>query len=274
MMASKCGKVDKVELKYTDKIGLIWGIPIFGRGYKQVLVLLESWLREKKRRIWVATVNPEFVMVAKKDKKFLELLQKKTSLNVVDGVGLLWAMKIQDSKQKLREGVKVAGEILGGKHNSEIAAGSDLIDGLCRVAARRNWSVFFLGGWEDRARRTADKLLIKYPGLKVKGTYGGMANGEDEKILEVLGKDHIDILFVAYGMKRQEDWIGRNINKLDVGLVMGVGRSFDYYSGDLKRAPGWVRKMGMEWLYSLVKEPKRWRRQLVLPKFVWEVIRG
>ena len=75
-------------------------------------------------------------------------------------------------------------------------------------------------------------------------------------------------------MQKQEEWIYRNLEKIDVGVVMGVGRSFDYYSGDLKRAPSWVRKMGMEWLYSLAKEPKRWKRQLVLPKFVWKVLWG
>ena len=73
-------------------------------------------------------------------------------------------------------------------------------------------------------------------------------------------------------MKRQEEWIMTNLKKLKVGVVMGVGRSFDYYSGDLKRAPVWMRKMGLEWLYSLFKEPKRWKRQLVLPKFIWMVL--
>ena len=74
-------------------------------------------------------------------------------------------------------------------------------------------------------------------------------------------------------MKKQEFWIDKNLPNLDVGLVMGVGRSFDYYSGDLERAPGWVRKVGMEWFYSLVKEPKRFKRQLVLPKFIFKVLR-
>jgi N-acetylglucosaminyldiphosphoundecaprenol N-acetyl-beta-D-mannosaminyltransferase len=73
-------------------------------------------------------------------------------------------------------------------------------------------------------------------------------------------------------MKKQEEWIDQNLDKLNVKIVLGVGRSFDYYSGELKRAPKWARKMGLEWLYSLIREPKRWRRQLALPKFVWEVI--
>jgi N-acetylglucosaminyldiphosphoundecaprenol N-acetyl-beta-D-mannosaminyltransferase len=75
-------------------------------------------------------------------------------------------------------------------------------------------------------------------------------------------------------MKKQEEWIEANLNKLNVRVVMGVGRSFDYYSGELKRAPKWVRKMGLEWLFSLIKEPKRWRRQLALPKFIGTVLFG
>jgi len=80
-------------------------------------------------------------------------------------------------------------------------------------------------------------------------------------------------LFVAYGMRKQEEWIEANWDKLKARVVVGVGRSFDYYSGDLKRAPSFVRKMGLEWLYSLIKEPKRWKRQLALPKFIWMVMK-
>jgi len=92
------------------------------------------------------------------------------------------------------------------------------------------------------------------------------------EVIKEINKFGPDILLVAYGMKKQEFWIADNLGKMDVGLVMGVGRSFDYYSGELKRAPKWVRKMGMEWLYSLIKEPKRIKRQLALPKFIWKVL--
>jgi len=102
------------------------------------------------------------------------------------------------------------------------------------------------------------------------------SSGEPEvsnsEVLKKINGFKPDILLVAYGMKKQEFWINENLDKLDVGLVMGVGRSFDYYSGELKRASLWVRRMGMEWLYSLIKEPKRLKRQLVLPRFVWKVL--
>ena len=96
---------------------------------------------------------------------------------------------------------------------------------------------------------------------------------KNEEVIKQINRFKPDMLFVAYGMKKQEEWIEKNIEKLKVGVVMGVGRSFDYYSGDLKRAPKIWCDMGLEWLYSLLKEPKRWRRQLALPKFVWRVMR-
>lgn len=272
MNKRKCGKVDKVDIKYSHKVGEIWGIPIFSSGYGQVLEIIEEWLNNKQEKKWVATVNPEFVMKAREDKEFMAMLREKTALNVIDGVGLLWAMKIKKKKNRIREGLKVGLEIIRGKHRQQIASGSDLMEGLCQRAAKKGWTVFFLGGWGDRAERTARYFLSRYPLLRIKGTYSGMATGEDKKILEQIGKERVDILFVAYGMKRQEEWIDRNLKKLKVGMVMGVGRSFDYYSGDLKRAPMMLRKMGLEWLYSLVKEPKRWRRQMELPKFVARIL--
>jgi len=102
----------------------------------------------------------------------------------------------------------------------------------------------------------------------------GEPNVANSEVVEKINSFKPDILLVAYGMKKQEFWINDNLDKLEVGLVMGVGRSFDYYSGELKRAPNWVRNMGMEWLYSLIKEPKRIKRQLVLPKFWWKVIQN
>jgi N-acetylglucosaminyldiphosphoundecaprenol N-acetyl-beta-D-mannosaminyltransferase len=95
---------------------------------------------------------------------------------------------------------------------------------------------------------------------------------KNEEVVKQINKFKPDILFVAYGMKKQEEWIKDNRSKASFGVAIGVGRSFDYYSGDLKRAPKFLRKIGMEWLYSLIKEPKRIKRQVVLPKFIWKIL--
>lgn len=253
----------------------MWGISLFSRGREGVLKTMEEWLTLGEKRKWIATVNPEFMMQMEKDKEFLEIL-RKTDLNVVDGIGLIWAKKVMLQNgldERILTGFRTAMDIIKGKHRKEVASGSDLIEDLCCLAADKKYKVFFLGGWGDRAKKTKkyfnDKFLISKNNAMA---CSGEPEVENKEVIEKINKFKPDVLFVAYGMKKQEEWINRNLKKLEVGLVMGVGRSFDYYSGDLKRAPKIWRKMGFEWLYSLLQEPKRWRRQLVLPKFAWKVL--
>jgi len=249
----------KKDLKYQE----MYGIPLFGSSTGSLLKLMEEkWSKQVQ---WIATVNPEFVMNALKDRQFINLLINKTTINVVDGVGLVWGNLVSSEQltvNRIIKGLKIGVEILMGRHRETLITGADLMDRMCQVAEEKKRTVFFLGGWGDRAKHTAEYFLKKYPQLKV---VGAEPENYDFKI-------KADYLFVALGMKKQEEWIGANIDKLKVNLVMGVGRSFDYYSGDLKRAPEWIRKMGMEWLFSLLMEPKRWRRQLVLPKFIFKIL--
>jgi N-acetylglucosaminyldiphosphoundecaprenol N-acetyl-beta-D-mannosaminyltransferase len=245
-------KSDSIIYKNNGKIVNIFNIPIFSGSKREVLSIIKAVLARKKENFWIATVNPEFVMNACKDRAFNKILHR-TNLNVIDGVGLAWAVKRKTGKKP------------------EIVAGSDLVNDLCSLSKINNWNIYFLGGFGDRSKRTAQYFEKKYQ-TKVAGSYCGLAVGEDEKILKELKGKKIDILLVAYGMKRQEEWIARNLSKLKVGMVMGVGRSFDYYSGDLKRAPIFWRKFGLEWLYSLIKQPGRIKRQVVLPKFFLKVL--
>ncbi len=233
-----------------------------------MLNMIQNWLRVNSGTKWIATVNPEFVVAAQKDPYFKEILSK-TSLNVVDGIGLIWAKEIMTKNKgikaslgKIAKGFKVGMEILKGKYRENLVGGADLMDSMCKMAEKMGKTVYFYGGWDDRSKRTAEYFLRKYPKLKVAGYRAEDYDWETKA----------DILFVARAMKKQEEWIENNFLKLKVGVVMGVGRSFDYYSGELKRAPRWLRKMGLEWLYSLYKEPKRWKRQLALPKFIWKVL--
>jgi N-acetylglucosaminyldiphosphoundecaprenol N-acetyl-beta-D-mannosaminyltransferase len=144
---------------------------------------------------------------------------------------------------------------------------------MIEMAAEKGYSVYFLGGWGNRSERTAKYFGKKYKGLRV-GYCRGEPEVKNEEVMRKINEFKPDFLFVAYGMKKQEEWVNKNLKNLDVGVAMGVGRSFDYLSGDLKRAPNWVRKMGMEWLYSLIKEPKRWKRQLELVRFAKKVIQS
>lgn len=254
---------------FSLKCWQIFDIPLFGRGMDEVLNITEAWIDSEAKSKWIATVNPEFIMKAVKDDEFRGLL-RETDLNVVDGVGLVWAKEIEGKLfKRWVKGLKVGGEILIGKHRESLVSGSDLIPSLCQLASVKGYKVFFLGGFGDRAKRTMEYFKKG----KIKADYcSGEPEFSNQEVLAKINKFEPDILFVAYGMKKQEEWIRNNRNKAKFGVAIGVGRSFDYYSGDLKRAPLMWRRMGMEWLYSLIKEPKRWKRQLVLPQFVWRVL--
>lgn len=264
----------------TGSLWKIFNIPLFSRDVNQVLNILEAKLDSGIKRYWVATVNPEFIMEAKKDKKF-DLILGKSNLNVMDGIGLIWARELKKRVNKnsclglkMMVGFKIGLEILQGKQRDQVASGSDLMLNLGEIAMKKNLKIFFLGGFDNRAEKTAKffqkKFFLKDDQLD---WCPGQPTIENKEVIEKINKSKADILFVAYGMKKQEFWISENLKKLDVGLVMGIGRSFDYYSGELKRAPEIWRKIGLEWLYSLLKEPKRIKRQSVLPKFVWQVLR-
>ncbi len=276
-------KVEKLSKGFSLSYWKIFDISLFGRGREEVLKIVEDWIESKAKGKFIATVNPEFIMRAIKDGEFRNLL-KETDLNVVDGVGLLWAhefiklksYKVHQDKsflKKLMIGVKVGGEVLRGKHRENLVSGSDLVPEMSKLAAKNGYKVFFLGGFGDRAKRTASFFKSKFLISNDKLAWcAGEPEIKNDEVIRQINEFKPDILFVAYGMKKQEEWILNNRDKADFGVAVGVGRSFDYYSGDLKRASKVWRKMGMEWLYSLIKEPKRWRRQLELPKFVWKVL--
>ena len=275
-------KMAQSNLVLSGSLWKIFHIPLFSRDINQVLNVLDSKLSLKVKRYWIATVNPEFIMESQKDPKFGKILTK-TSLNVMDGIGLIWARELDHRSSMVDRrktffnrfliGIKVGIEVLQGKHRDQVASGADLMLNLGEIAAKRNLKIFFLGGFGNRAEKTAIFFKKKFFLNKEQLSWSeGEPNKTNEEVVKKINEFKPDILLVAYGMKKQEFWIERNLSNLDVGLVMGVGRSFDYYSGELKRAPKSWQKMGLEWLYSLIKEPKRFKRQLVLPKFVWKVL--
>jgi exopolysaccharide biosynthesis WecB/TagA/CpsF family protein len=269
-----------ISKKYL-KISKKYGFDIFSGGKEQVLKVICEYIDDEKGFWQVATVNSEFVMEAKKDERFVKIL-KSTGLNTVDGIGLVWAnqtiKRFENGElviARFCKGVSEAIRVLRGRYRSQIASGSELIVEICKKAKEKKWKVFFLGGFGDTASlagKTINKMVGE--GLSYE-TSQGRPEFSDIQVFSAIQKFGVKILFVAYGMKRQEEWIYKNRKKLEemgVRVAVGVGRSFDYYSGKVKMAPDWVKRMGLEWLYSLMKEPKRLKRQIVLPKFVWEVI--
>ena len=204
----------------------------------------------------IATVNPEFVMKAQEDSQFMAVLQE-ADLCIADGVGLLIAGRWK------------------GRPLPERVAGSDLVYLLAEQAALQGWRLFLLGAAPGVAEEAAGQLEELYPGLIIAGTYGGSPDpAENEQIVKMINDSQAELLYVAYGAPGQDKWIARNRQQLlAVQVAMGIGGSLDFISGRAARAPRWLQRLGLEWLYRFYKEPWRWRRMLALPQFVYRVLR-
>ncbi|MBA4313288.1 MAG: acetylglucosaminyldiphospho-UDP acetyl-beta-D-mannosaminyltransferase [Chlorobiaceae bacterium] len=202
----------------------------------------------------IVTVNPEFVMKARKNILFRNILNE-AELSLPDGIGIVLASKLL------------------GKQIPERVTGVDTVERISALARDNGWRIFFLGAADGVAEQAADILRSKYPGIQIVGTYAGSPRIEEEegicsRIIDT--KPHI--LFVAYGAPSQDIWIARNLNKIKVPVAIGIGGTFDFIAGISSRAPVWIQRLGVEWLYRLFREPWRWKRMLALPHFAALVI--
>ncbi len=218
----------------------------------EVLALFQRYVAEGRPR-QIVTVNPEFVMTARTDPAFRDVLEA-ADLALPDGQGLLWAARLMGTR--LRERV----------------CGSDVVPAVAAMSAREGYSLFLLGAAPGVAEQAAAVLSARNPSLRIVGTFSGSPAAEEEDaIIARVRAARPDILFVAYGAPRQDRWIHRNLERLGVPVCMGVGGTLDFVAGVATRAPRWLRRMGLEWLHRLILQPWRWRRMMVLPRFAWLV---
>jgi N-acetylglucosaminyldiphosphoundecaprenol N-acetyl-beta-D-mannosaminyltransferase len=204
----------------------------------------------------IVTINPEFVMEARRNTAFRAALAA-ADLATPDGFGLLLVARWRGTPLRGRvTGVELTGRIAG-------------------EGARRGWSLFLLGAAPGVAERAAAALRARHPGLRIAGCYAGSPRPEDEPgIRALILQARPDVLLVAYGHPAQDVWIARNQPHLRVPVAIGVGGVFDYLAGVAPRAPGWMRRLGLEWLYRLTRQPRRWRRILTaVPLFLWAALR-
>lgn len=202
----------------------------------------------------IATLNPEFVMEAQRNAPFRAALGR-ADLCLADGVGLLWAARRQ-------------GQML-----PERVTGSDALPMIAERAARDGWRLYLLGAAPGVAEQTATLLQARYGDVPIVGMYAGSpADAEAPDIIARIRTARPDILFVAYGAPSQDLWIAQHGAALGVPAMIGVGGAFDHITGIRRRAPAWVQRLNLEWLFRLITQPWRWRRQLALPRFVWRVL--
>ncbi len=217
------------------------GVRIDDVSMAETLTLIVAFLRAGMPR-QIVTINPEFVMTAQHNPAFAAVL-RAAALAVPDGVGLKLAARL-------------AGQRLHGR-----VAGIDLCEQLAAASESHGWRLFLLGAAPGVAEATASALRQRFPGVVIAGTYAGSPQPEDEATIRALiVAAQPDILLVAYGAPAQDLWIARNQSALQVPVAIGVGGSFDYLSGRVPRAPHWLRQLGLEWLFRLIRQPWRWKR--------------
>lgn len=227
----------------------ILGVGITDATQKEILEYIVKNLENFKKKLFLVTPNPEFLVLANKNPTFKNILNR-ANLASVDGVGVIIAAKI-------------LGEDLKGRFT-----GVDLVKSLCKEVEEKPITVGFLGGRDGVAERTAECLQKKHPKLKI--VFAGEEWPNDEKD----GKNlNVDILFVSFGAPKQEFWISKNLDKLPVKIAIGVGGTFDYISGKIPRAPIFMRSIGLEWLFRLIVQPWRIKRQIALLEFIWLVFK-
>lgn len=204
-------------------------------------------LMAEKKGSYVVTPNPEIVLAGRKNRKLAGAL-RGAALSLPDGVGVV-----------------LASRILGTPITNRVP-GIDFATALLSRMSDRGMSVFLLGAEEGVAETAADRLSERFPGLRILGTNDGYFSEYDEgPLLERINEAEPDLLTVCLGSPKQELWMRTNRDHLRVGLMAGLGGTLDVWAGVTKRAPRKWRRLGLEWLYRLIREPRRIVRMIRLP---------
>jgi N-acetylglucosaminyldiphosphoundecaprenol N-acetyl-beta-D-mannosaminyltransferase len=236
----------------------ILGVGITVDSEERILEYVEEILTKTDKKLSIVTPNPEILVRAFADTEFKRVLNG-ADIALPDGIGVI-----------------LGGQLLGKKLKSRIA-GVDFMEKVCSLTSRLNTKLKnsqksasevskqlvttgFLGGQPGVAEKAAECLRNKYPGVSI-----GFTKNE---VGEATTLPPVDVLFVAFGAPRQEKWIYENLKKNPIRIAMAVGGSFDFLSGNVIRAPKLIQNIGLEWLFRLVIQPWRWKRQLALLKFL------
>lgn len=220
--------------------------------YEEIIEQLKTKIISNEKSTIIA-VNPEKIVAAQKNKKLKELINSAT-FQIPDGTGVLLASKLK-----------------GGNIRSRVT-GIDLMEHLIQFAAEENYRVFLYGAKEEVVLRVKRNLEYSFPKLTIAGYSNGYET-DDDLLIKKINESNATILFVALGSPRQELWIRKHMEQLpNVKVFQGVGGSFDVFAGEVKRAPMLFRKLGLEWFYRLITDPRRLKRQVALPLFLYKII--
>jgi N-acetylglucosaminyldiphosphoundecaprenol N-acetyl-beta-D-mannosaminyltransferase len=232
-------------------------IDIMGVGFDDITaeqsVLYACDIIDRGEKAYIVTPNPEIVWSARRNESLR---------NAIGGAGLVLPDGI---------GIIIGARILGTPLRNGRVTGIDFAAALFDKMAQSGGSVYLLGAKPGVAEEAGYKLAEKYPGLRISGAADGYFS-DDRPIIDDVNSANPDVLLVCLGSPKQELWMAENIGQLDVKLCAGLGGSLDIFAGRAKRAPAFFRRLGLEWLYRLLREPRRIKRMLKLPLFIFAVM--
>lgn len=233
----------------------ILGVKVDSLTMAQAVERVQQFISEKKNAL-VATANAEMLMMASHDTELRGILNE-AAMVVPDGAGTVWAAHYL------------------GMDMPERVAGYDLAQELMREAPAKGYSFYFFGSAPGVADTAREKAMELYPGIKIKGTRNGYFSAQDEgRIIAEIKAAAPDVLLVALGVPKQEKWLKAHLRELGVPVAIGVGGTLDVMAGVMERAPLWMQKAKLEWLFRGLKQPSRAGRLMALPKFVIKVMQS
>lgn len=231
----------------------ILGVGIDNLSMDETVARIEEAIRDKER-MQVNTLNAEILYQAQSDKELMDVINA-CHLVTPDGTGVVWASSHLGTPCKER------------------VTGIDLLTNLLKVSPSRGYKIYFYGSKPEILEKALSTMRETYPGIQIVGsTHGYVGEEGQEALLLDIKSTQPDLLFVALGAPRQEIWIKSHLSELPPLVAVGVGGSLDVISGELKRAPRLFQALRLEWLYRALKEPYRFKRLLVLPRFVLKVL--
>lgn len=233
----------------------ILGIPIDRVTCEQAGQRTKQLIEESHKSCkMVFAPNTEFIMTAQKDKEFFDILQE-SELSTPDSVGVMWGAKLQK------------------KFFPERIPGQAYFRKIVELSNQEGITIYLLGGEPGIAEKARDNLVEKFPHVKIVGVHHGFFDEQEEQdVINEINQLQPNVLFVALGAPRQEKWIYQNRARLKVDVAAGQGGTYDYEAGKVKRAPSIVQKLGIEWLWRLLMQPKRIIRMRVLPIYLIKLI--
>ena len=233
-----------------------FGVRISAVSMDEAMERIEAMIQSQKPH-HVLTSDANSILRARGDEEYASIM-RRAALVTPDGYGVIWGARLLNLPIYER------------------VTGIDMAEGICERAARKGYSIYILGSEPGVADTAAQKLSERFPGLRVAGTQHGFYKKEgitDEQIAERIRDAKPDVLFVAFGIPSQEKFIAKWFDVMNVPVSIGVGGSFDVFSENLKRAPQWVQRAGLEWLYRVWQEPWRWKRMGYVPRFMLFALR-